>query len=89
MWSENEEISENSYVQRKQQILNDLQRQRQHQPMFHFISVHWQLVIMNSSRNYFKFIINNFFQLYCCIVNAALHIYSKNQFMRHKIICIN
>ena len=36
MSSEYDEIGENSYFQISQQILNDLQRQHQHQPMFHF-----------------------------------------------------
>ena len=36
MSSKYDEIGENSYFQRSQQILNDLQRQHQHQPMFHF-----------------------------------------------------
>ena len=36
MSGEYDEIGENSYFQRSQQILNDLKRQHQHQPMFHF-----------------------------------------------------
>ena len=36
MSSEYDEIGKNSYFQRSQQILNDLQRQHQHQPMLHF-----------------------------------------------------
>ena len=36
MLSEYDEIGENSYFQRSQQILNFLERQHHHQPMFHF-----------------------------------------------------
>ena len=36
MSSEYHEIGENSYFQSSQQNLNDLQRQHQHQMMFHF-----------------------------------------------------
>ena len=82
MSSEYDEIGENSYFQRSQQILHFLQRQHNHQPMFHFSSGQPHHLMVKPLHNNFPQIISK-----CSTnINIMILIHGQPHDAQHKAL---